>query len=339
MTEVADGRRIPSSLTHWGAFHARVDDGDIVEVAAPPGDTDPSPLLGNLPGAIRHESRVRGPAIRRGWLETGPARATGAAPTSSSRCPGTTSPKLLAGELRRVVDTHGNEAIYGGSYGWASAGRFHHAQSQVHRFLKLLGGYTFSRHSYSLGATGVIMPRVVGTHDDLFKRSTDWNVIAEHTDLLVCFGGVGLEEHRDQPRWHHRHIRPATHCAGSATAAARSCRSVPLRDDVDGDCRGWPRYPAPTWRSCWRWPMCWPPNPWPTAHSSTPTAPATTGSSAICSAPTTAAEIAAVGRGDLRAAADTHRTGPPDGRADARSSPSAGRCSASATASRRRGWA
>ena len=80
--------------------------------------------------------------------------------------------ELLAGELRRVVDTHGNEAIYGGSYGWASAGRFHHAQSQVHRFLKLLGGYTFSRHSYSLGATGVIMPRVVGTHDDLFKRST-----------------------------------------------------------------------------------------------------------------------------------------------------------------------
>jgi len=28
----------------------------------------------------------------------------------------------LAAELRRVVDTHGNEALYGGSYGWASAG-------------------------------------------------------------------------------------------------------------------------------------------------------------------------------------------------------------------------
>ena len=68
------------------------------------------------------------------------------------------------------IEAHGNEAIYGGSYGWASAGRFHHAQSQVHRFLKMLGGYTFSRHSYSLGATGVIMPRVVGTHDDLMAR-------------------------------------------------------------------------------------------------------------------------------------------------------------------------
>jgi hypothetical protein len=29
---------------------------------------------------------------------------------------------------------------YGGSYGWASAGRFHHAQSQLHRFLQKFGG-------------------------------------------------------------------------------------------------------------------------------------------------------------------------------------------------------
>jgi biotin/methionine sulfoxide reductase len=98
-----------------------------------------------------------------------------------------------AAELSRVADTRRNEAIYGGSYGWASAGRFHHAQSQVHRFLNFLGGYTFSRHSYSLCATGVIMPRVVGTHDDLFKRSKEWEVIVGHTDLLVRFGGLAMK--------------------------------------------------------------------------------------------------------------------------------------------------
>lgn len=43
--------------------------------------------------------------------------------------------ELLADELRRVIDAHGNQAIFGGSHGWSSAGRFHHAQSQVHRFL------------------------------------------------------------------------------------------------------------------------------------------------------------------------------------------------------------
>ncbi len=143
--------------------------------------------------------------------------------------------ELLAGELRRVVDTHGNEAIYGGSYGWSSAGRFHHAQSQVHRFLKLLGGYTFSRHSYSLGATGVIMPRVVGTHDDLFKRSTEWDVIVEHTDLLVCFGGLALKNTGIN------HGGTTAHPARDALRrfrdrGGRIVSFSPLRDDVDGDC-------------------------------------------------------------------------------------------------------
>ena len=55
---------------------------------------------------------------------------------------------LVAAELRRVRTEHGNEAIFGGSYGWASAGRFHHAQSQLHRFLNCIGGYTASVNSY-----------------------------------------------------------------------------------------------------------------------------------------------------------------------------------------------
>lgn len=62
---------------------------------------------------------------------------------------------LLARELRSVKARCGNEAIYGGSYGWASAGRFHHAQSQLHRFLKGFGGYTASTNTYSSAAGGV----------------------------------------------------------------------------------------------------------------------------------------------------------------------------------------
>src|SRR5258708_3977164 len=183
----------PTSLTHWGGFSARIESGDIASVIPLDGDTDPSPLLGNLPGAIRHSARIAAPAVRRGWLRDGPGPSTRRGADEFVTVSWEELTELLAGELRRVVDTHGNEAIYGGSYGWASAGRFHHAQSQVHRFLKLLGGYTFSRHSYSLGATGVIMPHVVGTHDDLFKRSTNWQVIVDNTDLLVCFGGLALK--------------------------------------------------------------------------------------------------------------------------------------------------
>ncbi|MUL80293.1 MULTISPECIES: molybdopterin-dependent oxidoreductase [unclassified Mycolicibacterium] len=228
--------RSPLSLAHWGAFTADLAAGDIASVTPLAGDADPSPLLGNLAGSIRHRSRVAGPAVRRGWLREGPGPSAERGADEYVAVSWDELTELLADELRRVVDTHGNEAIYGGSYGWASAGRFHHAQSQVHRFLKLLGGYTFSRHSYSLGATGAIMPRVVGTHDDLFKRSTDWEIIAEHTDLLVCFGGVALKN---------TGINHGGTTAHPARDALRRMRErggqivsvSPLRDDVDGDCQ------------------------------------------------------------------------------------------------------
>lgn len=226
----------PASLAHWGAFTADVTDGDIAAVTPLTGDADPSPLLGNLPGSIRHRSRITSPAVRRGWLRDGPGPSADRGADEYVAVSWDELTELLADELRRVVDTHGNEAIYGGSYGWASAGRFHHAQSQVHRFLKMLGGYTSSRHSYSLGATGVIMPRVVGTHDDLFKRSTDWDVIAEHTDLLVCFGGLALKNTGTN------HGGTTAHPARDALRRLRArggqiVSLSPLRDDVDGDCR------------------------------------------------------------------------------------------------------
>ena len=225
----------PTSLTHWGGFSAGIESGDIASVTPLDGDTDPSPLLGNLPGAVRHRSRIATPAVRRGWLRDGPGPSTRRGADEFVAVSWDELTELLAGELRRVVDTHGNEAIYGGSYGWASAGRFHHAQSQVHRFLKLLGGYTFSRHSYSLGATGVIMPRVVGTHDDLFKRSTAWEVIVEHTDLLVCFGGLALKNTGIN------HGGTTGHPARDALRrfrdrGGRIVSFSPLRDDVEGDC-------------------------------------------------------------------------------------------------------
>ena len=222
-------------MAHWGAFVADVRDGDIVSVRADDGDEDPSPLLGNLPGSLRHTSRVTGPAVRRGWLDDGPGPSSRRGADEFVAVSWDELTELLADELRRIVDTHGNEAIYGGSYGWASAGRFHHAQSQVHRFLKMLGGYTFSRHSYSLGATGVIMPRVVGTHDDLFKRSTQWDVIAEHTDLLVCFGGVGVKNSAVNPGGTTEHPTRSA-LQRLRDRGGRVVSISPLRDDTSGDC-------------------------------------------------------------------------------------------------------
>lgn len=87
----------------------------------------------------------------------------------------------------------GNEAIFGGSYGWASAGRFHHAQSQLKRFLNCAGGHTSSVNTYSYAAAEVMIPHVLGSFRDHLYRSTAWSHVIENIRLFVAFGGVPLK--------------------------------------------------------------------------------------------------------------------------------------------------
>lgn len=222
-------------MSHWGMFTAESVAGEVTAVHPYEGDANPSPMLGNLAGSVRSRARVSGPAVRRGWLENGPGPSDRRGADEFVSVSWDELTELLSRELRRVVDAHGNNAIFGGSYGWASAGRFHHAQSQVHRFLNQLGGYTKSVHSYSLGATGVIMPRVVGTHSKLFARSTSWDVIAKHSDLLVSFGGVPIKNTGVNAGGTSDH--PTRGALDAFRARGGKIVSFsPLRDDVEGDC-------------------------------------------------------------------------------------------------------
>lgn len=184
--------RVLPHLSHWGAFHTTVQDGRIVDVSPHPDDPVPTSLIDNLVDGVQHQARVRRPAVRLGWLENGPGRDGRRGRDDYVEMGWSEAIPLLANELGRVREQHGNEAIYGGSYGWASAGRFHHAQSQLHRFLNAIGGYTSSVNTYSVGATEVILPRIVGRRGmaQILRRGTSWEAILDHTDLVVAFGGM-----------------------------------------------------------------------------------------------------------------------------------------------------
>ena len=67
---------------------------------------------------------------------------------------------LVAGEIARVRREHGNAAIMGGSQGWASAGIFHEARAQLHRFLATGGGFVDQVINYSFGAALAFLPHV-----------------------------------------------------------------------------------------------------------------------------------------------------------------------------------
>ncbi|MEH6792618.1 MAG: molybdopterin-dependent oxidoreductase [Rhodococcus sp. (in: high G+C Gram-positive bacteria)] len=232
MTRVAGAQH----MGHWGMFRAESDGRDVTAVHPQVTDRNPSPVLGNLVGSVTHRSRVTAPSVRRGWLEHGPGPTDKRGSDEFVEVSWSELTDLLSNELRRVVDTFGNNAIYGGSYGWASAGRFHHAQSQVHRFLNCIGGYTRSVHSYSLGATGVIMPHVLGAHWKMFSRSTSWNVIAAHTELLVAFGGVPVKNTGINHGGTSDH--PTVDSLDAMRARGGQIVTVsPLRNDMSGDAR------------------------------------------------------------------------------------------------------
>lgn len=178
------------AATHWGTYRVSARDGEVVDVTPIPGDPDPSRIGENLRGALRSSSRVMRPAVRRGWLEHGPGPTDARGRDPFVEVGWDELVDLLAGEIARVRSTHGNEAIYGGSYGWGSAGRFHHTQSQVHRFLNVLGGCTRSRNTYSHAADEVVLPHLVGDREWFLRHLPRWSQILEHTRYVLAFGGL-----------------------------------------------------------------------------------------------------------------------------------------------------
>ncbi len=225
----ADGTRRPHS-SHWGAFSGRWDAGRLV-IEPHPDDPEPSPLLQNFSAAIHHRARVRHPMVRRGWLEHGPGPAARGRSDDFVRVAWPEILDRLAAELARVRDRHGPGAVFGGSYGWSSAGRFHHAQSQVHRFLNCaLGGYVRSVNSYSAGASAVILPHILGGFDDICRRNVTWQQIAEHTDTVLAFGGMPLRNMMVASGGISRHVEREA----MRQSHARGTRYVlvgPIRDD------------------------------------------------------------------------------------------------------------
>ena len=177
------------SLAHWGAFNALVENGRVIGCEPFVRDALPSPMLAAMPEMVHSPLRIARPAIREGWREGRPR--SGA--DRFREVSWDEALDLVAGELTRVRGNYGDTAIFGGSYGWSSAGRLHHARTLVRRFLFLGGGCVDQIGNYSWGAAQFLLPHVIGTYQPVTGRVTDWNSVVKHTRLVIAFGGLRLE--------------------------------------------------------------------------------------------------------------------------------------------------
>jgi biotin/methionine sulfoxide reductase len=223
--------------SHWGAWEVRREGGVADGLAPWREDPSPNAIGVAMWDAYRAPVRVLRPAIRAGWLERAagdPRRGEGRGREPFVEVSWDEALDVVAAELRRTIDAHGNASIFGGSYGWGSAGRFHHAQSQVHRFLNALGGYVRHVDTYSLGAGRALMPWVAWSMDRMLAHSHDWDTLARHTRLFVSFGGVPAKNAQIGAGSASEHRLPG----GLAALARAGCRFVnfsPVRGDLTID--------------------------------------------------------------------------------------------------------
>ncbi|MEM6896648.1 MAG: molybdopterin-dependent oxidoreductase [Pseudomonadota bacterium] len=216
---------------HWGIGLVHSAEGRVTRVDPDPDDPNPSPINDNIAGSLNGRARVLRPAIREGWLNGTGTRGRDAFVEADWD----TALDHIAAALTRIRADYGNEAIYAGSYGWASAGRFHHAQSQLRRFLNCFGGFVASEGNYSYNAAKVAMPHIVGgPFTEHLRQATRWSVVAEHSDLVVAFGGLAGRNMQICDGGNSRHRLPAA-LRACAVRGVEFINVSPLRGDMDAE--------------------------------------------------------------------------------------------------------
>jgi biotin/methionine sulfoxide reductase len=187
--------KLTPTSTHWGNYNVETHNGEITAVHPAGEDTTPSPIGQSLKSAQDVGSRIPRPFIRKGYLDNqwkSDGTKRGIDPFVA--VPWDEALDIAGQALKRVIDTYGNQSIYGGSYGWASAGRFHHALSQLHRFLNQIGGYTYSVQTYSNGTAHVIIPHIFGiSSQKLMAEAPTIEDVTKHARLVVSFGGISMK--------------------------------------------------------------------------------------------------------------------------------------------------
>jgi biotin/methionine sulfoxide reductase len=225
--------KLPLTSNHWGTYRVETECGVVKALHGFEEDDDVSAIGSGIVDVLDAPSRIKAPMVRKSWFESGPG--------SNNHLRGAEAfvevtweqaEKLVAEELSRVKNQYGNQAIFGGSYGWSSAGRFHHAPGQLHRFLKCIGGYTRSVGTYSFAAAEVIVPHVLGDYWALLLESTSWRSVIDEGRLVVAVGGMPWKNGQINAGGVGRHVQ-REHMLAARDAGVEFVNVSPIRADVD----------------------------------------------------------------------------------------------------------
>lgn len=232
--------RTSQTASHWGVYRVETDveTHDVVSVEGVAYDPEPSPISSSLPEVVRDRMRIDRPYVREGYLRARGASRAERGSESFVPVDWDVALDLACEALLDARERLGNESIYGGSYGWASAGRLHHSPSVLKRFLTMFGGFTDKSGNHSFGAALGVMPHILG-RADINHLIVRWPELIAHTRLLVMFGGAAVKNAQIDPGGavNHESVDWLRRVRG---AGIEVVNISPLRDDM-------PDSVAPEW--------------------------------------------------------------------------------------------
>ncbi|QBY03305.1 hypothetical protein E2K93_02495 [Thalassotalea sp. HSM 43] len=225
--------RITPTCTHWGNYLVESDGESLLSINHYDVDKEATAIGDSLIDGLDKGARIPQPMIREGYFKDG-VDSCGAGRGKEKFVPVSWSVALdlAAQALKHTKQNYGTDAVYGSSYGWASAGRFHHAQSQIHRFLGKYGGYVDSMNTYSSAAAEVIMNHVTGIPFLLLVREAPSpKEIADNSQLFVLFGGAAIKNSQVNAGGIGSHSA-VEQLSQLKSAGVKVVNISPIRDDV-----------------------------------------------------------------------------------------------------------
>lgn len=232
------------TATHWGNYFVDQAPDGTIAVSPVREDREPSAIGRSLSATHASNCRVAQPAIRLGYYKNRRSSDTTMRGKEPFVAVGWDEALDIAAEaLAETRAESGNRAVYGGSYGWASAGRFHHAQSQIHRFLNGFGGYTDSVETYSLAAAEVLVPHILGMNAfQAVLESPSTREVVDNCRRIVFFGGAATRNMQNNPGGVGEHDA-VSHFRALKAANIDVINISPIQDDVTADVQ-------PRWMPC-----------------------------------------------------------------------------------------
>lgn len=176
------------SGSHYGAFEAKVVNGEWTETRPFKHDKYPCDMLNAVREVVYNPSRVRYPMVRLDWLlKREESDRSQRGDNRFVRVSWDQALDLLYEELERVQKTYGSSGVFTGLADWQMVGKYHKAGGAMDRELGLHGSYVTTVGDYSAAAAQVILPHVIGSLE-VYEQQTSLPLVIQNSNTIVLWG-------------------------------------------------------------------------------------------------------------------------------------------------------